>query len=136
MALDKVLNISSSGMSVQAARLRIVAENIANANSLAETKGGDPYRRKTITFKAVFDEQLNTNVVRVNRIMIDKTPFGRKHDPTHPAADKDGFVKTPNVKSLIEMMDMREAQRSYEANLGVVEVAKRMIQRTVDILHR
>ena len=135
MALDKVLNISASGMSVQAARLRIVAENIANANSLAETKGGDPYRRKMITFQAVFDEQLNTNVVRVNRIMTDKTPFGRKHDPTHPAADKDGFVKTPNVKSLIEMMDMREAQRSYEANLGVVEVAKRMIQRTVDILH-
>ena len=134
MALDKVLNISSSGMSVQAARLRIVAENIANANSLAETKDGDPYRRKMITFKAVFDEQLDTNVVRVNRIMTDKTPFGRKHDPTHPAADKDGFVKTPNVKSLIEMMDMREAQRSYEANLGVVEVAKRMIQRTVEIL--
>ena len=135
MALDKVLNISASGMSVQAARLRIVAENIANANSLAETKGGDPYRRKMITFKAVFDEALNANVVRVNRIMTDKTPFGRKHDPTHPAADKDGFVKTPNVKSLIEMTDLREAQRSYEANLGVVEVAKRMIQRTIDILH-
>lgn len=134
MALDKVLNISASGMSVQAARLRIVAENIANANSLAETKDGDPYRRKMITFQAVFDEQLDTNVVRVNRIMTDKTPFGRKHDPTHPAADKDGFVKTPNVKSLIEMMDLREAQRSYEANLGVVEVAKRMIQRTVEIL--
>ena len=135
MALDKVLNISASGMSVQAARLRIVAENIANANSLSETKGGDPYRRKMITFKAVFDEALNANVVRVNRIMTDKTPFGRKHDPTHPAADKDGFVKTPNVKSLIEMTDLREAQRSYEANLGVVEVAKRMIQRTIDILH-
>jgi flagellar basal-body rod protein FlgC len=135
MSLDKVLGISASGMTVQSARLRIVAENIANANSLSETKGGDPYRRKLITFKTVFDEMVGANVVRVANISYDRSNFGRKHDPNHPAADKDGFVKVPNVKPLIELTDLREAQRSYEANLSVIDVAKRMLQHTIGILN-
>lgn len=135
MSLDKVLGISASGMTVQSARLRIVAENIANSNSLAETTGGDPYRRKLITFKTVFDDMVGANVVRVANISYDRSNFGRKHDPNHPAADKDGFVKVPNVKPLIELTDLREAQRSYEANLSVIEVAKRMLQRTIGMLN-
>jgi flagellar basal-body rod protein FlgC len=135
MSLDKVLGISASGMTVQSARLRIVAENIANANSLAETSGGDPYRRKLITFKTVFDDTIGANVVRVANISYDRSKFGRKHDPNHPAADKDGFVKVPNVKPLIELTDLREAQRSYEANLSVIDVAKRMLQHTIGILN-
>jgi flagellar basal-body rod protein FlgC len=135
MSLDKVLGISASGMTVQSARLRIVAENIANANSLAETPGGDPYRRKLITFKTVFDETIGANVVRVANISYDRSNFGRKHDPNNPAADKNGFVKTPNVKPLIELTDLREAQRSYEANLSVIDVAKSMLQRTIGILN-
>lgn len=135
MSLDKVLGISASGMTVQSARLRIVAENIANANSLAETSGGDPYRRKLITFKTVFDETIGANVVRVANISYDRSKFGRKHDPNNPAADKDGFVKIPNVKPLIELTDLREAQRSYEANLSVIDVAKRMLQHTIGILN-
>lgn len=135
MSLDKVLGISASGMTVQSARLRIVAENIANASSLAETTGGDPYRRKLITFKTVFDDMVGANVVRVANISYDRSNFGRKHDPNHPAADKDGFVKVPNVKPLIELTDLREAQRSYEANLSVIDVAKRMLQRTIGILN-
>lgn len=134
MSLDKVLGISASGMTVQAARLRIVAENIANAQSLGDTAGGDPYRRKLITFKSVMDQNSGAQVVRVDRISFDTSEFGRKHDPSHPAADKDGFVKVPNVKPLLEMMDLRESQRSYEANLSVIDVAKRMLQGTIDIL--
>ena len=134
MSLEKVLGISASGMTVQAARLRIVAENIANAHSLGNTPGGDPYRRKMITFKAVLDQNIGAQVVRVDRVSFDTSEFGRKHDPTHPAADKNGFVKVPNVKPLIEMMDLRGSQRSYEANLKMIEVAKRMLQGTIDIL--
>jgi len=134
MSLEKVLGISASGMTVQAARLRIVAENIANAQSLGDTPGGEPYRRKLITFKTVLDQNIGAQVVRVDRVSFDTSEFGRKYDPTHPAADKDGFVKVPNVKALIEMMDLRESQRSYEANLSVIDVAKRMLQGTIDIL--
>lgn len=134
MSLEKVLGIAASGMTVQAARLRIVAENIANSQSLGDTPGGDPYRRKMITFKTVLDQNIGAQVVRVDRVSFDNAEFGRKHDPSHPAADKDGFVKVPNVKPLIEMMDLREAQRSYEANLSVIDVAKRMLQGTIDIL--
>jgi flagellar basal-body rod protein FlgC len=135
MSLEKVLGISASGLTVQSARLRVVAENIANANSLGKTPGADPYRRKLISFRSVFDETLGANVVRVDKVFFDRSAFERKHDPTHPAADANGMVKTPNVKPLIEMMDLREAQRSYEANLSVVSVARQMIQRTIDILH-
>jgi len=134
MSLEKVLGISASGMTVQAARLRIVAENIANSQSLGKTPGEDPYRRKLITFKTVLDQNIGAQVVRVDRISFDTSEFGRKFDPTHPAADKDGFVKVPNVKPLIEMMDLRESQRSYEANLSVIDIAKRMLQGTIDIL--
>ncbi len=134
MSLEKVLGISASGMTVQAARLRIVAENIANAQSLGDTPGGDPYRRKLITFKSFLDQNIGARVVRVDRVFFDTSEFGRKHDPAHPAAGKDGFVKIPNVKPLIEMMDLRESQRSYEANLSVIDVAKRMLQGTIDIL--
>jgi flagellar basal-body rod protein FlgC len=134
MDLVKAIKISASGMKAQGTRLRVISENIANTNSLAETPGGDPYRRKLITFKDQLDKSLGAHTVRVNKIDFDQSEFGRRYDPTHPAADSEGYVKTPNVNGLIEMMDLREAQRSYTANLELLETSKRMIERTIDLL--
>jgi len=134
MDLMKTLRISAAGLTAQTARMRTVAENLANADSVASAPGADPYRRKVVTFKNVLDRASGTNLVRVDRIARDQAQFQKRFDPTHPAADAEGYVLAPNVNSLIEAMDMRQAQRSYEANLNVIEVAKAMIQRTVDIL--
>ncbi len=134
MDLVKTLKISAAGMQAQGTRLRVISENIANANSLAEKPGGDPYRRKTVTFKNVLDRALQARKVEVDKIIPDKGEFTKKYDPHHPAADGDGYVLIPNVKPLVEMMDMREAQRSYEANLSVIEVSKGMLMRTIDML--
>ncbi|HVM86202.1 MAG TPA: flagellar basal body rod protein FlgC [Candidatus Binatia bacterium] len=134
MDLMDSLQISASGMRVQGERLRVIAENIANADSVSETPGGDPYRRKTITFKNELDRQSMLDLVKVQKVGLDPSEFTRKYDPNNPAADKTGYVKLPNVNALIEMNDMREAQRSYEANLKVVDVARGMLSRTIDIL--
>jgi len=134
MDLVKSMKISAAGMQSQGTRLRVISENIANADSLAQTPDGDPYRRKTVTFRNTLDRALAANTVRVHRILPDRSEFAKKYDPTHPAADGDGYVQVPNVKPLVEMMDMREAQRSYEANLNVIEVSKRMLMRTIDLL--
>jgi flagellar basal-body rod protein FlgC len=134
MDLMDSLAISAAGMRVQGERLRVISENIANADSVSELPGGDPYRRKTITFKNELDRQAGLDLVKVSKVGLDPSEFTRKYDPNNPAADRSGYVKLPNVNALIEMSDMREAQRSYEANLKVVEVARGMLQRTIDIL--
>ena len=134
MDLMESLMISAAGMKVQGDRLRVVAENLANADSVSETPGGDPYRRKVITFKNALDKELGLETVQVAKIGVDQSDFRMKYDPGNPAADAKGYVRLPNVNSLIEMTDMREAQRSYEANLRAIEVARNMLQRTIDLI--
>ncbi len=134
MDLIKTLKISAAGMRAQGTRLRVISENIANADSLPDRVGGEPYRRKMVTFKNVLDRSISARRVQVDKIMADKGEFTKKFDPNHPAADADGYVEVPNVKPLVEMMDMREAQRSYEANLNVIQVSKSMLMRTIDML--
>ena len=134
MDLVKAIKISASGMKAQGVRLRVISENVANSHSLAETPGGDPYRRKLVSFKEVLDRSIGATTVAVNRVEFDQSDFNKRYDPTHPAADGDGYVATPNVNGLIEMMDMREAQRSYTANLDMIEASRRMIERTIDLL--
>ncbi len=134
MDLERALRISASGMQVQSARLRVVAENLANRDSTGQAPGADPYRRKTITFSNRLDRAAGTELVRVARVGTDDAAFPQRHDPTHPAADERGYVKTPNVSSLIEVMDMREAQRSYTANLAVLETTRGMLARTIEAL--
>ena len=134
MDLMESLMISAAGMRVQGERLRVISENVANVDSVSEVPGGDPYRRKTITFQNALDREMGVNLVKVKKVGLDPSEFTRKYDPSNPAADKSGYVKLPNVNSLIEMNDMREAQRSYEANLKVIEVARGMLTRTIDLL--
>ena len=121
-------------MKAQGTRLRVISENIANADSLPTGPGKLPYRRKEVTFKNAFDRAAGTDLVKINKIKPDLSDFGRRYDPGHPAADANGYVLTPNVNSLIEVMDMREAERSYEANLNVIRSTKTMMQKTIDIL--
>ncbi|MFN3460931.1 MAG: flagellar basal body rod protein FlgC [Oceanibaculum sp.] len=126
--------ISASGMRAQGQRLRVIAENIANAESVGETPGRDPYRRKVIAFKNYLDRDLKADVVKVSKVGTDPSEFRRRYEPGHPAADAQGYVSYPNVNSLVEMTDMREAQRSYEANLKVIETSRAMLARAIDIL--
>ncbi|WP_041559561.1 flagellar basal body rod protein FlgC [Afipia carboxidovorans] len=131
----KSMSIATSGLRAQAGRMRVISENIANADSTAGTAGGDPYRRKVPTFVSALDRSLDAQVVSLGRIKTDTaSSFRIKHEPGNPAADANGNVKYPNVNSLVEMTDMREAQRSYEANLNIISATRRMIQRTLDIL--
>ena len=134
MDLIKTIRIAAAGMRAQGLRLKVIAENLANADSLATTPGADPYRRKLVTFQNVLDRKLNVNIVKVGPVQYDASEFKKRYDAGHPAADKDGYVRMPNVNALIEMMDMRQAQRSYEANLSVIDVTKRMLTRTIDLL--
>jgi flagellar basal-body rod protein FlgC len=130
----KTLAVAASGLRAQAGRMRIISENIANADSTASTPGGQPYQRKIPVFQSEFDRALGVQVVELGRTATDTSPFQIKYEPGNPAADSKGDVKYPNVNPLIEMSDMREAQRSYEANINVVTATRRMIQRTIDIL--
>ena len=134
MDFGKSLDISAAGMRAQGTRLRIIAENIANADSTATTPGGQPYRRKLVTFANELDRASETHKVTVHKIQFDESSFSRRFEPGHPAADAEGYVLYPNVNSLIEMADMREAQRSYEANLRAIQAARTMLQQTIDIL--
>ena len=138
MADDKSMtattqSIAVSALRAQQARMRIIAENLANANSTSKTPGGDPYRRQAPVFQAVKVGDGGTGV-KMSRAVPDKTPFNSAFDPSNPSADATGYVKTPNVDPLIEAMDMRDAQRAYEANLNVIETARAMDTRTLDIL--
>jgi len=128
------MSIATSGLRAQAGRMRVISENIANADSTAATPGGDPYRRKVPTFSSELDRTLDAKTVALGRIKPDPSAFRIKHDPGNPAADAAGNVKYPNVNPVVEMTDLRDAQRSYEANLNIISAARRMIQRTLDIL--
>lgn len=134
MDLFKTLHIAASGMRAQGTRLRVISENVANAESVAQNPGGVPYRRKLVSFGNALDRALGVETVRVRKIMTDKSEFSRSYQPGHPAADEEGYVLRPNVNTLIEMSDMREAQRSYEANLKAIEASRTMLQRTLQIL--
>ncbi len=136
MDFNKTMAIAAAGMQAQGARLKVLAENVANADSLATTPDGEPYRRRIPAFRAELDREMDVPLVRMYRTVPDRSDFGLRHDPSHPAADENGYVKTPNVNSLIESIDMRTAQQSYEANLNVVEAARTMMMRTIDLLQR
>ena len=132
--LMKSLDISASGMKAQGTRLRVISENVANAGSTALTPDKDPFRRKLVTFGSELNRELGVDLVEVNRISRDPSEFGKRYEPNHPAADASGYVKTSNVNTIIEMADMREAQRSYEANLKVLQASRLMLQRTIELL--
>ena len=132
--LTHSMNISAAGLKVQGERLRVISENIANAGSTALTPDQEPYRRKLVTFGNVLNRSLGTSLVEVRKVGRDPSEFGLRYQPGHPAADDTGYVKVSNVSTLIEMTDMREAQRSYEANLKVLQAARGMLQRTIDLL--
>ncbi len=132
--LVKALNISAAGLEAQGTRLRVIAENVANADSAAQSPGAEPYRRKVVTFSNALDRELGVARVEVKGITLDRSDFGRRFEPGHPAADPQGYIRTPNVNSLLEVADMREAQRSYEANLKAIQSARTMLQQTIDIL--
>jgi len=134
MDLNKALGISARGMAVQTTRLRVIAENLANQDSTGSTPGAEAYRRKTIQFENRLDRALGTTAVRVKRIDQDRSDLPLRYDPANPAANAQGYVKTPNVNSFVEAMDMRDAQRAYSANLAVLEVSRGMLTRAIDLL--
>src|SRR5450631_2565564 len=128
------MSIATSGLRAQAGRMRVLSENIANADSTASTPGGDPYRRKVPTFSSELDRALDAKVVSLGKVRPDTSAFRIKHEPGNPAADASGNVKYPNVNPLIEMTDMRDAQRSYEANLNIISATRRMLALTLNII--
>ena len=128
------MGIATSGLRAQSGRMRVISENIANAESTAQSAGGDPYRREIPTFVSALDRTLDAKLVNLGKIAPDQSAFRTKYEPANPAADQTGYVKYPNVNPMVEMTDMRDAQRSYEANLNIITATRRMIQRTLDIL--
>ncbi len=134
MDLTKSMFVSAAGLRAQAARIRIISENIANQGTVASTPGGDPYRRKLITFESELDRAMGVDVVKAGRVRFDEKEFDKDYDPTNPAADSDGYVKVSNVNGLIELMDMRQAQRTYQANLNALEGSRRMAVQTLQLL--
>lgn len=128
------LATATSGLLAQSERLRVVAENLANQQSTGTAPGADPYRRKTISFRAELDRDLGVSLVKVRDVSADPSPFPTEHDPGHPAADGNGMVKLPNVNMLVEMADMREANRSYEANLQMLKQAREIIDMTIGLI--
>ena len=132
--LRTATSIAGAGLQAQSVRLRVVAENIANARSTGATPGADPYTRKTFTFDSEFDRTLGAATVQVHAIGTDQTPFQVEYDPGNPAADKDGNVKMPNVNVILEMADMREASRSYEADLQMIKQSRSMTSQMLDLL--
>jgi flagellar basal-body rod protein FlgC len=134
MDLMASMKIAAAGLKAQSGRMRVIAENLANSNSTASEPGADPYRRRIPTFSQEVNRELGIKMVTSGRIRLDQSDFGRRYEPGHPAADSQGYVKLPNVNALIEGMDMREAQRSYQANLNVISATRRMLARTLEIL--
>jgi flagellar basal-body rod protein FlgC len=133
-SLSLISKVATSGLRAQGERMRIVSENVANANSTADTPGGDPYRRKVVSFGELLDDATGVSHVEISNVERDMTDFTVRYEPAHPAADESGFVKMPNVNPLIEMSNMREASRSYEANLTMLENARSMRNRLIDML--
>jgi len=134
--LFKSIMVSASGLRAQSERMRVIAENLANSDSLPQSPNESPYRRKTVDFKSVLDRSAGVDIVKIRKVGLDKSDFKSRYDPGHPGADKNGYVLEPNVNSLIEAMDMREAQRSYEANISALETARAMLMRTISIINR
>ena len=133
-ALTAALKVAASGLGAQSERLRVVSENLANAQSTGTAPGADPYRRKTISFASELDRPSGASLVEVNSIDRDPSDFPVEFQPGNEAADKNGYVKMPNVNVLVEMADMTEANRSYEANLQMIKQARQMISMTIDLL--
>ena len=136
MEFSNSMAIAAAGMRVQSDRMKVIAENIANADSTSQTPGGDPYRRKVPTVTQGFDRELGVNLVESGKTVADKSDFRSQYDPGNPTADAKGYVKLPNVDPLIEIMDMKEAQRSYEANLTVMTSTKQMMSQAVSLLNK
>jgi flagellar basal-body rod protein FlgC len=134
MELQNAMQASTSGLNAQSQRLRIIAENIANAESLSTVKGGDPYRRKVVIFNDELNRKTGVEEVKIKAVRKDTGDFKKEYDPNHPAADEKGYVKMPNVNRFIEMMDMKEAQRSYEANLQAIDVSRTMLRDTIRLI--
>jgi flagellar basal-body rod protein FlgC len=134
MDLKTSIGVSVSGLHAQSLRMRVIAENLANADSVAKTPGGTPYRRRVATFQAQVDKETGATTVKVDSIVGDKTDFNRVYQPGNPAADAQGYVQQPNVNGLIETADMKAAQRSYEANLNAIEAARTLTMRTLDLI--
>jgi flagellar basal-body rod protein FlgC len=134
MDFNKSMSVAASGLQAQSDRMRVIAENIANASSTSPVPGGDPYRRKIATQTSKFDSELGADLVKAGKPLQDRSDFRTQYDPGNPMADKQGYIKLPNVDSLIEIMDMKEAQRSYEADLTVMDTTKQMLSRAVDLL--
>lgn len=132
--LQAALRVAGSGLAAQSARLRVTSENLANAQSTGTTPGSDPYRRKTITFEDALDRASGADLVKIKNVGVDPAPFLVENDPGNPAADSRGFVKLPNVNPITEMADLREASRSYEANLQVIKQSRDLISMTIDLL--
>jgi flagellar basal-body rod protein FlgC len=136
MDLSTSLAVAASGMRAQSTRMRIISENIANANSTASTPGGVPYRRQIATMSSDFDSELGATMANAHEPIADQSDFQRRYEPGNPAADKTGYVKTPNVNSLVEIMDMREAQQSYEADVDMMQASKSMLSQTIGLLNK
>ena len=134
MDFQKSLAIAAAGLKAQSGRMRVISENIANAESTAQQAGGDPYRRRIPTFRNELDAALGVRVVGLGRVATDPSDFHTRYEPGHPSADAAGNVKYPNVNLVIETTDMRDAQRSYDANVNVITATRRMLQRTISIL--
>jgi flagellar basal-body rod protein FlgC len=132
--LNQALNVSASGMDAQTTRLRVIAENIANQDTTGSAPGADAYRRKTITFESAMDRAAGVTTVQVKNIGVDGSDLPLRYDPANPASNPQGYVKLPNVNSFVEMMDMREAERSYSANLSVMQATRSMLNKTIDLL--
>lgn len=132
--LLSIMRTASSGLQSQSMRLKVISENLANMDSTGLTPGADPYRRKLVTFQQALDETTGAETVGIERITRDQKPFRTEYDPGHPAADARGYVKRPNVEMMVEMSDMREASRSYEANLQMIKQAREMSALMVDLL--
>jgi flagellar basal-body rod protein FlgC len=132
--LNTSLTISAGGMTAQTTRLRVIAQNIANQDTTGSSPGADPYRRRTVAFETRLDRELGADTVRVKSVDKDPAEFPKRYDPANPAADAKGYVKLPNVNSFVELMDMREAERTYGANLSVMQASRTMMTRTIDLL--
>lgn len=132
--IQVALKVAASGIEAQSRRMLVVSENLANQNSTGNTPGADPYTRKTVSFASELDDSIGANLVKIDRVENDQAPFRVEHNPGHPAADADGNVKLPNVDLMVELADMREANRSYEANIQVVKQARSLINMTLDLL--
>jgi flagellar basal-body rod protein FlgC len=132
--LSASLKVAAAGLEAQSMRMRVVSENLANAQSTGSTPGADPYQRKTVTFASELDQASGASMLEVDKIGKDRSPFRVEYAPGHPAADASGYVKMPNVNTMIELADMREASRSYEANLQIVKHSRQMISMTIDLL--